>query len=76
MIRNYGTLVLELASIVPDGIVVFFTSYVYMENVVAAWYEQVLFAYHLLSKFSLFLSLIFFFFFAKYEVIVMNFYYY
>jgi DNA excision repair protein ERCC-2 len=31
---------LELASIVPDGIVVFFTSYVYMENVVTAWYEQ------------------------------------
>jgi hypothetical protein len=25
---------------VPDGIVIFFTSYVYMENVVAAWYEQ------------------------------------
>uniref|UniRef100_A0A183CFM0 General transcription and DNA repair factor IIH helicase subunit XPD n=1 Tax=Globodera pallida TaxID=36090 RepID=A0A183CFM0_GLOPA len=40
VVRNYGTLVLELASIVPDGIVVFFTSYVYMENVVAAWYEQ------------------------------------
>lgn len=41
VVRNYGTLLLELAAIVPDGIVVFFTSYVYMENVVAAWYEQV-----------------------------------
>merc|ERR1712042_99045 len=25
---------------VPDGVVCFFTSYLYMENVVAAWYEQ------------------------------------
>lgn len=40
VIRNYGNLVLEMASIVPDGIVVFFTSYVYMENVVATWYDQ------------------------------------
>jgi DNA excision repair protein ERCC-2 len=42
VIRNYGTLILELASVVPDGMVVFFTSYVYMENIVATWYEQVL----------------------------------
>merc|ERR1719431_1181835 len=27
-------------AIVPDGVVCFFTSYLYMENVVAAWYEQ------------------------------------
>uniref|UniRef100_A0A915CWU7 ATP-dependent helicase C-terminal domain-containing protein n=1 Tax=Ditylenchus dipsaci TaxID=166011 RepID=A0A915CWU7_9BILA len=40
VIRNYGSLILELANVVPDGIVVFFTSYVYMENVVATWYEQ------------------------------------
>ncbi|VDM45177.1 unnamed protein product [Toxocara canis] len=40
VIRNYGNLVLEMASIVPDGIVVFFTSYAYMENVVATWYDQ------------------------------------
>lgn len=26
---------------VPDGIVAFFTSYQYMENIVASWYEQV-----------------------------------
>lgn len=41
MIRNYGNLLLEMSAIVPDGIVAFFTSYVYMENIVAAWYEQV-----------------------------------
>lgn len=41
MIRNYGNLLLEMSNIVPDGIVAFFTSYVYMENIVASWYEQV-----------------------------------
>ncbi|GMT18353.1 hypothetical protein PFISCL1PPCAC_9650, partial [Pristionchus fissidentatus] len=40
VIRNYGNLVLEVASIVPDGMVVFFTSYTYMEHVVATWYDQ------------------------------------
>ncbi|TKR64288.1 hypothetical protein L596_024850 [Steinernema carpocapsae] len=40
VIRNYGNLVLEMASVVPDGIVVFFTSYMYMESVVATWYDQ------------------------------------
>ncbi|VDK68111.1 unnamed protein product [Gongylonema pulchrum] len=41
VIRNYGALVLELASLVPDGVVVFFTSYLYMENVISTWYDQV-----------------------------------
>ncbi|VDM73696.1 unnamed protein product [Strongylus vulgaris] len=41
VIRNYGNLVLEMAAVVPDGMVVFFTSYVYMESVIAVWYEQV-----------------------------------
>lgn len=41
VIRNYGNLLLEMSAIVPDGIVAFFTSYVYMENIVASWYEQV-----------------------------------
>ncbi|KAK0420871.1 hypothetical protein QR680_014938 [Steinernema hermaphroditum] len=40
VIRNYGNLVLEMASVVPDGIVVFFTSYMYMESVVSTWYDQ------------------------------------
>lgn len=39
--RNYGNLLLEMSAIVPDGIVGFFTSYQYMENIVASWYEQV-----------------------------------
>lgn len=46
VIRNYGNLVLEVASIVPDGMVVFFTSYIFMETVVAAWYDQVGSAYY------------------------------
>jgi len=40
VIRNYGNLLAEMVSIVPDGVVCFFTSYLYMESVVAAWYEQ------------------------------------
>jgi len=40
VIRNYGSLLAETVAIVPDGVVCFFTSYLYMENVVAAWYEQ------------------------------------
>ncbi|KAF7993114.1 hypothetical protein HCN44_005895 [Aphidius gifuensis] len=40
VIRNYGQLLVEVASAVPDGIVCFFTSYLYMESVIAAWYDQ------------------------------------
>lgn len=40
VIRNYGNLLVEMAAIVPDGMVCFFTSYLYMENVVASWYDQ------------------------------------
>lgn len=40
VIRNYGQLLLEFANVVPDGIVCFFTSYLYLESVVASWYEQ------------------------------------
>lgn len=40
VIRNYGNLLVEMSAIVPDGIVCFFTSYTYMETIVAAWYEQ------------------------------------
>ncbi|QQP36691.1 TFIIH basal transcription factor complex helicase XPD subunitlike [Caligus rogercresseyi] len=40
VIRNYGSLLTEIVGIVPDGVVCFFTSYMYMENVVAAWYDQ------------------------------------
>ena len=40
VIRNYGNLLVEVASSVPDGIVCFFTSYMYLETVVASWYDQ------------------------------------
>jgi len=37
VIRNYGQLLVELASSVPDGIVAFFTSYSYMESIISEW---------------------------------------
>lgn len=40
VIRNYGQLLVETAKIVPDGVVCFFTSYMYLESVVASWYDQ------------------------------------
>jgi DNA excision repair protein ERCC-2 len=40
VIRNYGNLLVEMSAIVPDGVVCFFTSYLYMEQIVASWYEQ------------------------------------
>eukprot|EP00866_Antonospora_locustae_P002527 jgi/Antlo1/2527/1038 len=42
--RNYGTLVLELSRIVPDGMVVFFPSYAYMEEIVSLWSESMFIA--------------------------------
>ncbi|XP_055372556.1 general transcription and DNA repair factor IIH helicase subunit XPD [Condylostylus longicornis] len=40
VLRNYGQLLVETAKIVPDGVVCFFTSYLYLESVVASWYDQ------------------------------------
>lgn len=40
VIRNYGLLVVEMSSIVPDGMVCFFTSYSFMETIIGAWHEQ------------------------------------
>eukprot|EP01059_Diplonema_ambulator_P014502 TRINITY_DN25412_c0_g1_i1.p1 TRINITY_DN25412_c0_g1~~TRINITY_DN25412_c0_g1_i1.p1 ORF type:complete len:805 (+),score=244.80 TRINITY_DN25412_c0_g1_i1:193-2415(+) len=37
VVRNYGSFLVELCQTVPDGIVCFFTSYRYMEEVVSAW---------------------------------------
>jgi len=37
VIRNYGSLLIELCTTVPDGIVCFFTSYHYMEGIIALW---------------------------------------
>lgn len=39
MIRNYGLLLVELCEIVPDGIVCFFPSYRFMEEVIMKWNE-------------------------------------
>lgn len=43
-LRSYGRLVIELASTVPDGLVVFFVSYSYMDYVIARWHEEGLLA--------------------------------
>jgi DNA excision repair protein ERCC-2 len=40
VLRNFGTLLKELAKSVPDGIVCFFPSYTFMEHIVAAWYRM------------------------------------
>lgn len=37
MIRNYGNILVELCSCIPDGVVAFFTSYSYMESIVSEW---------------------------------------
>ncbi|KAF6250426.1 DNA repair helicase [Scenedesmus sp. NREL 46B-D3] len=39
-LRNYGRLVVDLATAVPDGLVVFFVSYSYMDYVIARWHED------------------------------------
>ena len=39
-LRNYGRMVIELASTVPDGLVVFFVSYSYMDYVITRWHED------------------------------------
>lgn len=35
--RNYGRLLIEMVPIVPDGIVCFFVSYSYMDEIIATW---------------------------------------
>ncbi|KAK3386926.1 hypothetical protein B0H63DRAFT_412055 [Podospora didyma] len=37
VVRNYGSLLTELARITPDGMVVFFPSYLYMESIISMW---------------------------------------
>lgn len=41
MVRNFGSILVEYSKIVPDGIVAFFPSYLYMESIVAAWNDMV-----------------------------------
>jgi DNA excision repair protein ERCC-2 len=40
VVRNYGDLLIQFASIVPDGIVTFFPSYIYMEHIISMWHEM------------------------------------
>ena len=37
VVRNYGNLLYEFAKITPDGMVVFFPSYLYMELIISMW---------------------------------------
>ncbi|KAI9980665.1 hypothetical protein PInf_009968 [Phytophthora infestans] len=37
VVRNYGTLLLEMAACTPDGMVCFFPSYLYMEKIIGQW---------------------------------------
>ncbi|KAI9727254.1 MAG: DNA-dependent ATPase of the nucleotide excision repair factor 4 complex [Chrysothrix sp. TS-e1954] len=37
VVRNYGNLLIEFSKITPDGIVVFFPSYLYMESIISNW---------------------------------------
>ncbi|WUR03369.1 general transcription and DNA repair factor IIH helicase subunit XPD (RAD3) [Vairimorpha necatrix] len=39
VVRNYGTLLIELSKNVPDGLICFFPSYIYMEEIVSLWSE-------------------------------------
>ncbi|BEI91217.1 uncharacterized protein CcaverHIS019_0400370 [Cutaneotrichosporon cavernicola] len=40
VVRNFGSILIELSKTVPDGIVAFFPSYLYMESIVSAWYDM------------------------------------
>ncbi|KAM0790340.1 DNA-dependent ATPase of the nucleotide excision repair factor 4 complex [Microbotryomycetes sp. NB124-2] len=40
VVRNFGALLIEFCKSVPDGIVAFFPSYLYMESIVSAWMEM------------------------------------
>ena len=43
VVRNYGNILIEFSKIVPDGLACFFPSYVYMEDIIAAWERMVRF---------------------------------
>jgi DNA excision repair protein ERCC-2 len=43
VVRNYGHLVMEFSKITPDGVVVFFPSYLYMESIISMWQSMVSF---------------------------------
>ncbi|KAF7891092.1 uncharacterized protein EAF02_001417 [Botrytis sinoallii] len=37
VVRNYGNLLTEMSKLTPDGMVVFFPSYLYMESIISMW---------------------------------------
>lgn len=41
VVRNFGNILIEFGKVVPDGIVAFFPSYLYMESIIAMWHEMV-----------------------------------
>lgn len=41
VVRNFGSILIDMSKTVPDGIVAFFPSYLYMESIVSAWYDMV-----------------------------------
>ncbi|KAJ9097166.1 DNA-dependent ATPase of the nucleotide excision repair factor 4 complex [Naganishia friedmannii] len=40
VVRNFGSILIEMSRAVPDGVVAFFPSYLYMESIVAAWNDM------------------------------------
>ncbi|KAI3435700.1 hypothetical protein D9Q98_001758 [Chlorella vulgaris] len=40
VIRNYGRMLVDLAATVPDGVVAFFVSYSYMDQIVSRWNDM------------------------------------
>lgn len=40
VVRNYGNLLIDMAAVVPDGMVCFFPSYHYMESIITLWNEM------------------------------------
>lgn len=37
VVRNYGSVLIEFSKVTPDGLVVFFPSYLYMESIISMW---------------------------------------
>ncbi|KAF1810780.1 putative TFIIH complex helicase Rad3 [Eremomyces bilateralis CBS 781.70] len=37
VVRNYGNILIEFCKLTPDGVVVFFPSYLYMESIISMW---------------------------------------
>ncbi|KAK4686887.1 DNA excision repair protein ERCC-2, partial [Tremellales sp. Uapishka_1] len=40
VVRNFGSILIDMSRTVPDGVVAFFPSYLYMESIVSAWYDM------------------------------------